>query len=374
MANIHEHAVLSDVLERKGSGFVAHHGDDFMMANNAHWIGFSLEIGPDGALYVLDWHDGDICGQDILHKDTGRVFRIAPKQSLAQAWPGRYGDLRTLTDAQLVALQESPSDWHARRARVILQGRAAAAGSWRLTPRPAAPPVHRSANADWRLRAMWGCTSPAAGRRAAGAVARRSGRIHPGLGDSTLTETGTPAGPVLEKFVQLARGDESAVVRLYLASALQRIDKAQRWPLATELMARDEDADDENIPKLVWLAIEPLVKDQPAFALERASQSNVPLISRFIARRAVDAERGRTRRRRAGEEPASAGQPARRAAGRPRRPLRSQRAAQLGGGLRAIEARRSRTAAWRSRSPSSSAMAKLAPASGDAPASRCSSG
>ena len=105
-----------------------------------------------------------------------------------------------------------------------------------------------------------------------------------------LTETGTPAGPVLEKFVQLARGDESAVVRLYLASALQRIDKAQRWPLATELMSRDEDADDENIPKLVWLAIEPLVKDQPAFALERASQSNVPLISRFIARRAVDAD------------------------------------------------------------------------------------
>ena len=80
------------------------------------------------------------------------------------------------------------------------------------------------------------------------------------------------------------------MVRLYLASALQRIDKAQRWPLATELMSRDEDASDENIPKLVWLAIEPLVKDQPAFALERASQSNVPLISRFIARRAVDAD------------------------------------------------------------------------------------
>ena len=83
MANIHEHAVLSDVLVRKGSGFTAHHGDDFMMANNAQWIGFSLEIGPDGALYVLDWHDGDICGQDVLHKETGRIFRIAPKQSLA---------------------------------------------------------------------------------------------------------------------------------------------------------------------------------------------------------------------------------------------------------------------------------------------------
>ena len=68
MANIHEHAVLSDVLERKGSGFTARHGDDFVMANNAQWVGFSMEVGPEGALYVLDWHDADICGADVLHQ------------------------------------------------------------------------------------------------------------------------------------------------------------------------------------------------------------------------------------------------------------------------------------------------------------------
>src|SRR3546814_4714382 len=59
MANIHEHAVLSDVLERQGSGYVGRHGDDVMTANNAQWVGFSMEVGPDGALYVLDWHDAD---------------------------------------------------------------------------------------------------------------------------------------------------------------------------------------------------------------------------------------------------------------------------------------------------------------------------
>jgi hypothetical protein len=77
-------------------------------------------------VFVLDWHDADICGKAVLNKDTGRIFRIAPKRSLASDWPDRYGDLAKLDDAELVKLQLSESAWHARRARLILQGRAAA--------------------------------------------------------------------------------------------------------------------------------------------------------------------------------------------------------------------------------------------------------
>ena len=155
MANIHEHAVLSDVLERKGSGFTARHGEDFVMANNAQWVGFSVEIGPDGALYVLDWHDADICGADVLHHETGRIFRIAPTESHATVWPGRYSDLRTMSDAELVALQTSRSDWHARRARVILQGRAVRGTLGTTTRAELLRMFTNDINPDWRLRAMW---------------------------------------------------------------------------------------------------------------------------------------------------------------------------------------------------------------------------
>ena len=125
MNNIHEHAVLTDVLEPKGSGFVGRHGDDFMLANNAQFVGFSTQVGPEGAVYVLDWHDSEICGGPPRTTTSGRVYRILPTESQANDWDGRYGDLSTMTNGDLVELQRSPSAWHARRARLILQARAA---------------------------------------------------------------------------------------------------------------------------------------------------------------------------------------------------------------------------------------------------------
>lgn len=64
---------------------------------------------------------------------------------------------------------------------------------------------------------------------------------------------------LLEKFAVLAAEDPSPVVRLALASALQRVPPAARWPIATALVAHAEDAGDHNLPLMNWYAIEPLV-------------------------------------------------------------------------------------------------------------------
>jgi putative membrane-bound dehydrogenase-like protein len=291
MANIHEHAVLSDVLERRGSGFTAHHGDDFLLANNAQWIGFSMEIGPDGAVYVLDWHDSDICGMEVRQKETGRIFRIAPQHSLAEDWPGRYGDLSKLGDIELVRLQTSRSDWHARRARVILQSRAAA-GS--LKPE-AFDQLRRlfqsSANPDHRLRAMWalhvthGWTPDALVQ----ALNDQDEYVR-AWAIQLLCEDRSPPGAAVQKFSQLARDDRSPVVRLYLASALQRLNADVRWSIAAGLMTHAEDGPDQNLSRMIWFGVEPLVAANPVFALEHAARSRIPVLARFIARRAVDAD------------------------------------------------------------------------------------
>ena len=291
MANIHEHAVLSDVLVRKGSGFTAHHGEDFLLANNAQWIGFSMELGPDGALYVLDWHDADICGQDVLHHDTGRIFRIAPKDSLAESWPGRYSDLRGMPDAELVRLQTSRSAWHARRARLILQNRALQ-GALDPATHPALRQMFAShPNADWRLRAMWalhvtGGWTPAT---LTAALADPDEHVRAWAVQFLTEDRGAPDA-VLEAFTRMAREDPSAVVRLYLASALQRLEPDARWAIAGELVLHGQDAADHNLPTMIWLGVEPLVAANPARALELAGRSRIPAVARFTARRAVDAD------------------------------------------------------------------------------------
>lgn len=292
MANIHEHAVLSDILVPRGSGFEGVHGDDFMSANNAQWVGFSVEIGPDGGLYVLDWHDADICGQEVLNAETGRIFRIMPTKSLAKNFAGRYEDLNLMTDKQLVELQTSPSDWHSRRARGILHKRAANGTLQSATHAQLKALFEKNKNPDWRLRAMWtlhliGGLTPA---QLTASLNDRDAHIR-AWAIQFLCENRSPSAAALAKFRSMAERDRSPVVRLYLAAAIQRINTEEKWAIAASLLKKKEDAQDHNLPKLIWFGIEPLMAENPAKFLELATVSQIPMVTQHIARRVVDGDR-----------------------------------------------------------------------------------
>jgi len=292
MANIHEHAVLSDVLKKNGSGFSASHGEDFMMANNAQWIGFSMEIGPEGGLYVLDWHDADICGNDVVNKDTGRVFRIMPEKSLAENWPGRYDDLSKKSDTELVELQMSKSNWHAQRARVILQNRANKGKLNASAVSKAKALLKDHKNEDIRLRALWTLhiTNNISSDDLIQLTKDEQEYVR-GWAVQFMVEDGAPSKKGLDALISLAKNEASAVVRLYLASSLQRINEVDRWAIASSLVKNKEDINDPNIPFMLWFGIEPLVAKDPVKALELASQSQIPSISEKIGRRLVDGEK-----------------------------------------------------------------------------------
>ncbi|HMJ67631.1 MAG TPA: PVC-type heme-binding CxxCH protein [Cyclobacteriaceae bacterium] len=292
MANIHEHAVLSDKLEPKGSSFVGKHGDDLLMANNAQWIGFSMEVGPDGGIYVLDWHDADICGKEVLNTETGRIFRIIPEQSLAKDFEGRYSDLNKLTDSQLVGLQSSPSDWHSRRARGILHKRSTNGTLQTGTHQELKSLLNDSKNPDWRLRAMWALhlTGGSSEKDLIRLLSDKDQYVR-SWAIQLLCEDMNPSEDAVEEFEDMAEDDESPVVRLYLSSALQRINSKNKWAIAKNLLAHSEDKADHNLPKMLWYGIEPLMAEDSDKFLELAIHSEVPKVTEFIARRAVDADK-----------------------------------------------------------------------------------
>jgi mono/diheme cytochrome c family protein len=105
-----------------------------------------------------------------------------------------------------------------------------------------------------------------------------------------LCEDQAPSVEALAAFGQMAQKDPSPVVRLYLASALQRINEESKWKIAGELMMHALDSADHNLPKMIWFGMENLVAKNPTRALELASQSKIPMLAQFIARRAVDAD------------------------------------------------------------------------------------
>ncbi|MCB1122305.1 MAG: PmoA family protein, partial [Verrucomicrobiae bacterium] len=284
MANIHEHALLSDILVPKGSGFVAKHGDDTVLANDPQWIGFSLEIGPEGAIYMLDWHDADICGNDVHDKDTGRVYRLAPDNT---PYPTHF-NLAEKSDNELVDLQLDKNDWYVRHARVLLQQRAAEGKLSSSVHDRLWAMFHNQKDDGRKLRALWALhvTGGAANDQLVGLLGHKAEYVR-AWAIQLLCEDKNPGKKALAQFKKMAPSESSPVVRLYLASALQRIPQADTWDVAEGLLSHGKDADDHNLPKMIWYGVEPLVPTDPVRAMEMAASSRIPLVTQYISRRAT---------------------------------------------------------------------------------------
>ncbi len=287
MANLHEHNVITDILEPGGSGFIGHHGDEPLSAHDNAWVGFSMEIGPDGAAYVLDWHDSDICGDAIHDKDTGRIYRLAPK-----GLPGKLGiNLAAQTDPELVGLLTHRNDWYSRRARVLLQQRAAAGQLDAAVPAKLWELFAQSKTSAHQLRALWALhiTQNLPADRLLPILDHAEPYLR-GWAIQLLGEDRAYSSAALAKLVAMAEKDSSPIVRLYLAAALQRMPLAERWSIAQNLVAHAEDAADHNLPKMIWFGIEPMVKADASRAMALATHSKIPLLAQYIARRAIAAK------------------------------------------------------------------------------------
>ena len=285
--NVHGNRINCDILEPVAgtSAYVGHHGKDQMLANDQYFRGINLRYGPDGSVYLIDWYDKNACHRtnpEIWDRSNGRIYRISYGQPEPQAV-----NLQKLTDTDLIEAHSHRNEWHVRMARKVLMERGISQYAEVALSKLS---VDSSLPVEARLRYLWTL-------HAGGAIREpmtlqllndneeyvRAWAIQFELEDNSASEV------VIRRLMELATSEKSAVVRLYLSSALQRLPLVSRWGIATALAAHAEDVNDHNLPLMLWYGTEPLVAENPQRAIELALQTKIPLLRSYILRRAAAA-------------------------------------------------------------------------------------
>jgi len=277
--DIHINKLRNETFVRNGSGTKAVKNGDFMTSADPWYRGLSPQYGPDGSVFLSDWYDKVPCHQQMHYTDrtNGRIYKVVHQS----AKPVKV-DLQRASDAELVAYQLHPNDWFVRHARRVLSERG---------PNPTvhaglAKILEDHPDETRKLRALWALH--VTGGLGAELAERALASPHESLRAWTIqliAEDRAPSAAQLATLAELARQDPSPVVRMHLASAAGRLALEDRWPILEQLAARGEDADDPNIPLLVWYAAEPAVAADAVRAANLLGLSQIPLLQEFISRR-----------------------------------------------------------------------------------------
>jgi putative membrane-bound dehydrogenase-like protein len=281
--NLHGHQMNVQINQPEGSGYhTVHAGRDVLYSPDPTFVAVDLKYGPDGAVYFTDWSDRQHChnpNTERWERGNGRVYRMA----YAADFKPVQVDLAKLADAKLVELQTYRNAWHSRTARRLLQeraltGKATAATRTALLKlaRLAVDPRHRL-NALWSLHAVNGLDD----------ITTRyfltDTDEHIRAWTIQLLADNRSVSPALRKrLVALAKEDPSPVVRLYLASAIQRVPKETAWQLVAALANRPEDVTDRNLPGMIWFGLAPLMADDINRAFTLAADSRIPALSHYV--------------------------------------------------------------------------------------------
>jgi putative membrane-bound dehydrogenase-like protein len=263
-ADLLDHSVHWHDVAPRGSTFRARQGFDLLRANDTWFAPSDMTLGPDGALYVADWHDRRTAHPDPdadWDRTNGRIFAVRARG----AEPSRTPDLTRRSSSELVERLGHPNVWHVRRARRLLAERrdsgavallrAAVVGTRGRTPR---------LEALWALHGCGGLDDGLAGelladpdpdlRAWAVRLVGDEERVHPGLA---------------ARLVERAACEPDVRARAQLAGTAGRLPVEPGLEVAWRLLLRDLDADDPHVPLRLWWAVERHTTDDREAVLRR---------------------------------------------------------------------------------------------------------
>ncbi|MBI2946554.1 MAG: dehydrogenase [Verrucomicrobia bacterium] len=315
MGNIHDSSVHQDRLSPNGSSFKASFIRDFVRANDGWFRPVSSQVGPDGALWIMDWYDKYPCYQNAnadpegVDREFGRIWRVVyVGDQPGKPVPPRPANLNLakLSSNELVSTLAHRNVWQRRMAQRILNERREP-----RTKTPLQNLLREGPTLEARLAALWTLHS--------------SGLLDEATLDSLTTDkeaairawvarlTGErreASEPALSRLQALAEDPDDSV-RLGVATAARQfvsgsltvntpvpaaLREADTGPILAALVRHSGSDNDPVLPFMIWMAAEPLAARDPQPALDWLIENGpdtMPLsgeLTRKLMRRLCDTQ------------------------------------------------------------------------------------
>lgn len=259
------HGVYWHEIHPNGSTVQTSHGGELLQANDTWFAPTDVLMGPEGAVYVADWHDARKAHPDpdaTWDRSNGRIFRILAKGTK----PAPDIDFQKLSNAELLQLHEHKSQWYVRHARQEFARRyyhqkgstsgIDSAFSTELKPMLQGHALNKpeqkiSLESLWTLACL-DCFDEALADKLLNSP-------NPSIRAWTVRlvgDTGNPSKEMAHRLDKFAEKEPALEVRQQLACTAARFPPAQAMPIINANINRNIDSTDPFIPMLWWWAVE----------------------------------------------------------------------------------------------------------------------
>ncbi|MGF1581062.1 MAG: PVC-type heme-binding CxxCH protein [Gemmataceae bacterium] len=282
VAPILSHVVVSDVL-RDGSSFRTRDLFKAVDTSDRWFRPVDIKSGPDGAVYMADWYDGQISHyrnhEGQIDPSNGRIYRLKAKNAKPQKAP----NLAKLSSRELVAKLGDKNRWVRRTALRLLGDRRDESLIPDLKKKVLAEKGQLSLECFWALNLCGGFNEGVA------ETTLRHENPHVRLWTVRLLgDKRNVSKSIANRLARMAQTETNSEVRSQLACSGRRLSVGDALPIWRNLVDHDEDVGDIHLPLLLWWLLEEHADEHRAEVLGLFSESvlwSVPMVEKHITTR-----------------------------------------------------------------------------------------